>query len=271
MKPVSYITIILMLLVLPAMEGLAQEADNSDFWKGSTAYTIPKGQVEFGLLQPLRIGLSASVEVYVHPILFFVDPNLGLKIRLHQGTNLIIASTHNVYIPTPMLRLLQMKGAGGLISSQYSIPTMLTLYNGVFISKIINNSIVTLETGLFLSAGTSTLDKASSIDLPIIYPRLGSLYHQPEFLLGLNYNSKLADHLRYLLGAQTYIIPACAENFFFEQSGLVQWKPKTHFMLQVGYKLCYGRYPFGYQWTLLPDVDFVFHFGGQKGQTGNSK
>ena len=158
-----------------------------------------------------------------------------------------------------------MRGAGGIISSQFSIPALVTMYNGIVISRAINfNSILTLEGEFYFTIGSSSLYKNSSIDLPVIYPRLGSLYHQPEFMFSLAYTSNIAQHFGYMAGARAYVFPGVNENLFFEHSGMIQWRPGSHFMLQAGYKICYGRYAFGTQWSLLPDFDFVFQFHSKK-------
>ena len=265
MNRFQHIVIILLLTIQPVQEGFAQKADSSSLWLGETAFTMPKGEIQFGLFQPLRTGLSPTVELLVHPVLLIMDPNAGVKLRLHASDNFIISSEHSLYFPTPMLRLFQMRGAGGIISSQFSIPVLITMYNGIIISRYLNfNSILSLEAGFYFTLGASKLDNNSSIDLPVIYPRLESLYHQPELLLGLNVNSEFVHHFNYLMGARAYIIPGVKENLFAEQSGMIQWRPGSHFMLQGGYKLCYGRYSFGPEWNLIPDFDLVFHFHSKK-------
>jgi hypothetical protein len=263
MKKNSYLYLLLILLSL-AQQMQAQDSDSLALLKGPTAFTVTKGNLECGLFQPQRIGLTNKLELSCHPILFLIYPNAAVKVQIYKAKELVISSEHSLSCPSPAMKVFQMKGAGGLISSQYSIPLMISMYNGLLISKIISSrAIITINGGFYLSFGSSGLDKTSSIDLPVFYPRLGSLYHQPEILSGLKFNSILSNHLSYLLGAEVYIIPGVKDNLFIEQSGLLQWKPGRKFVFQAGYLLSYGRYPFGTQWNLLPNADIAYLIGSK--------
>jgi hypothetical protein len=46
-------------------------------------------------------------------------------------------------------------------------------------------------------------------------------------------------------------------RFFGEFSGLIFWNLSKKSKLGLGGRLCYGDYPFGTQWHLLPMIDFV--------------
>jgi len=41
------------------------------------------------------------------------------------------------------------------------------------------------------------------------------------------------------------------EKMAFEHKGLLSWQKSHRFQFCLGYKLCYGQYPFGSQWHLL--------------------
>jgi len=51
--------------------------------------------------------------------------------------------------------------------------------------------------------------------------------------------------------------PENSTDFFMEINGGIFWNIVKSAKLGVTAKLCYGKYPFGTQWHLLPYLDFV--------------
>jgi hypothetical protein len=239
--------------------------DNRNFISNRSAYGIDKGKCEFGLFQPLRYGVSRKVELSAHPVLFFLDPHLSAKIQWSEPCGFLISSEHGVAVPTPLLRFFQMKGAGGMISRQFTIPVMASVFNGVLVSKPLSGkSCATVKAAVLLAVNTKRLDKLSTIDLPVIYPRLAVFYRQPVINAALDIRHEFSRPLGVLAATEYFVVPGARNNFFFEHRLNLLWRPWNPVMVQAGYLLCYGRYPFGAQWHLLPAVDFVFHSGGKK-------
>lgn len=236
--------------------------DTAIFLSNRTAFTVPRGQLETGLIQPMRYGLSDRVELSAHPILIFADPQVMVKIQWKQAGRILVSSEHRIACPTPLMRIFTTSGAGGLISPQFTIPVMVSVYNGLIATgEFGDKSLVTVKTGIIFALGAGTLDRLSRIDVPVIYPREAVFYHQPVIDLALDYRFPVSGKLECLLTSEYFIIPGTRENFFFEHRLNLLWKPGTHILLQGGYRLCYGFYPFGNQWHLLPDIDIAFHFG----------
>jgi hypothetical protein len=258
-----YITLALCLINLP--KAYSQVTDQAEPLSNRTAFTVPKGSFEFGLFQYMRFGVSDKVELAAHPILIFLDPQLRVKIRLKGVNGYLLSSEHGFTLPTPLLRTFQMSGAGGLISTQYNIPAMVSFYNGLILSKMLgHSSVATAKAGITFVIGSGSLEESSSIDFPLIYPRLLPFYHQPVFDLGLDFRSEVMTSFFYLITTEAFIAPGTNENFFFEHRGNIGWKPGPKFMLQVGYRLCFGKYPYGPEWHLLPDFDLAFRLNPKK-------
>jgi hypothetical protein len=265
MKLLSTIYIVLVICSLNLVNAYSQETGHPDTLSNRTAWTVPKGSFEFGLFQYFRYGISNNVELATQPILLFLDPQLRAKIRLKGVNGYQLSSEHGFTVPTPMLRFFQMKGAGGLISPQYDIPVMLSFYNGLILSRMLgHSSAATAKAGFTIVFGSESLPPPSSIDYPLVYHRLLPFYHQPVFDFALDFRSEVLKSFFYLLTSEAFIAPGTSENFFFEHRGNIGWKSGPEFMLQAGYRLCFGKYPYGPQWQLLPDFDLSFRINSKK-------
>jgi len=53
-------------------------ADTS-IWSSGTAHSLPKGQWEVGLFQPLRYGMTDDQDIALHPLIALKLPNLVYK------------------------------------------------------------------------------------------------------------------------------------------------------------------------------------------------
>jgi hypothetical protein len=170
-----------------------------------------------------------------------------------------LTTEHGIFYPTQAMRLVTRKGAGGLISPEFTIPQMFSLHNGFLVScKPFKNAILSSHAGIAFSIKFGPLDKLSTIDLPIIYPRLAVFYHNPEFDVGMDFRGKIIPVFGWLFNVENFLLCHTKQNWFLENKGaLVYTSKKETFRAEIGYKLCYGRYPAGPQWHLLPALDLV--------------
>jgi hypothetical protein len=61
---------------------------------------------------------------------------------------------------------------------------------------------------------------------------------------------------------ENFILCGTPENYFLENKGvLVYTSKKESLRVEAGYKLCFGKYPYGPQWHLLPVIDLIFGIG----------
>jgi hypothetical protein len=64
--------------------------------------------------------------------------------------------------------------------------------------------------------------------------------------------------LGWLFNVENFILCNTQYNWFLEHKGaLVYTSKKETFRMEIGYKVCYGSYPSGPQWHLLPVLDVV--------------
>jgi hypothetical protein len=221
-------------------------------WSSGTALLLPEGRMEIGIFQPFRYGWTKSLEFSMHPLAAFIIPNLSLKWSHGQNNGYFFASRHSIIYPTLLLRSVSKEGTGGLISPEFNIPHMISIYNEVVMSKeVMANHLLSFKAGANFALKSGSLDQRTTIDLPIIFPRLAVYYHRFNFRFGSDLRGKFFRRWDYLLNTDLFYTPAGNENFAFEHEGLLLWNKSERFQFFIGYKLAYGEYPFGTQWHLL--------------------
>jgi hypothetical protein len=226
-------------------------------WSSGTAFLLPEGRMEIGIFQPMRYGWSKSVEFSIHPLAAFIIPNLSMKWSHGQKSGYKVATRHSISYPTLLLRTVSKKGIGGMISPEFQIPHMISIYNEVIVSKKLSSShLLSVKSGISFALKSGDLDENATIDLPIIFPRL-AVYHQGYgFRFGSDLHGKFYRKWDYLIDADVFYTPRGGENFALEHKGLLLWNKSERFQFCIGYKLVYGEYPFGSQWHLfLPILD----------------
>ena len=130
---------------------------------------------------------------------------------------------------------------------------MISLHNEVLFSKnIANDHLFTGKLGFTFAKRFADLDERTTIDLPIVFPRLAVFYHDYAFRFGYDIQGKLFKRWNYLVDGDLFYVPKADENIAFEHKGLLLWTKSSRFQLCFGYKLSYAEYPFGSQWHLLP-------------------
>jgi len=232
------------------------------FIRSNSAYTLPQGRWETGVFQALRYGCSPDLEISLHPVWFFILPNGSVKWShgVHRGWQ--ISSRHGFFCPTWTLRLIAKKGIAGILSPEFEVPFLLGLNQQLLLSKAVAAQwTVTWNGGIGVGLKSGSLDSRTTIDLPVIYPRMSMFYHRYHFYTGVDLAGPAVKRWRWLAAVQLFFCPQDQAGFAFEHKGLLLWSRSSRFQLCGGYKLIYGEYPFGHQWHLLPvlDVQWGWH------------
>ena len=227
----------------------------SGSWQPGTAHTLPEGQWEIGLFQPIRWGQSESRELSFYKLSSLLMPNITIKQRWSKSEALALSTMHTVLYPTPLLKTLQSplgKEAGApnmfaLISPEFEIPSMIILNNTAVATWALERGrVLTGKVGLSISLGGANLATESSIDLPLVYHRLAVLYNGWSLRLGIDLNGDIDKKLSYLVDGDLFLIPGIKGNMSFEHKGMLTWKRSPRFYISFGYKFIYGLYPDGY-------------------------
>lgn len=230
------------------------------------AVVMPEKSYEVGLFQPLRYSISDDFEISTHPLAFFVMPNIQAKKCYSEiSDRWIFASEHSLFYPTPFLKLVAKEGIGGLIANELNedIPHMVSMYNGILITcRNSGNSenFITFIAGVSFAMNAGGLDSRTSIDLPLVYPRL-QVFHEGY---GLKYgvNWQLFFNKPFILDTELEVFhfPSSNENLHIELSTFFSYidfddAKNKGVQYSIGCKLIRGEYPFGIQYHLLPMLD----------------
>jgi hypothetical protein len=237
-----------------------QDTITRNCWTDGTALNVPKHRWELGLLTLSRYGISDRVELSAHPLMFFLMPQVKVKIGWGEYSGFCLATEHGILYPTQFMRLVATEGTGGLISPEFTIPQMVSVANRFLVSyRPFGGSVLSAHAGITFAVKSGPLDPRTTIDLPVIYPRLAVFYNQPEIDAGIDFRGRFIPRLEWLFSIENFIVYGTEENYFMENKGVLAYTSKKETLrIEAGYKLCFGRYPAGPQWHLLPVVDLVF-------------
>ncbi|MBC8214831.1 MAG: hypothetical protein ISR90_00655 [Candidatus Marinimicrobia bacterium] len=222
-----------------------------------TANTIPKGQFEVGLFQPLKYGMTEKVELSTHPLAFFLMPNLTIKNKVGDGT----AARFSIYYPTYLLRLLTREGSGGLIAPDPTIPGiphMVSIRQELLVTKSFSSTIITAKAGFSIATKFGgELDSRTEIEFPTIYQRLNVFYNGHGFNSGLDIRHSFGK-LDILADVDIFYLPEDTNTTFIEHKSMLIWNKSNRFQTAVGYKLVYGEYTDGKDLDIVPVFDLVW-------------
>jgi len=256
--------------ILPFLIGIflctglfAQDSLTRVYWTDGTACNIPKHRWELGLFTASRVGITKNLELSAHPLMFFLMPQVKIKVGWGEFSGFRLATEHGIFYPTQAMRLVATKGTGGLISPEFTIPQMFAISNRFLVSyRPFKKALLTAHAGITFAVKFGLLDKRTTIDLPVIYPRLAVFYNEPEFDAGLDFRGQFIPRLGWLFNVENFIVPGTKQDYFMENKGVLAYTSKKETLrIEAGYKLCFGRYPAGPQWHLLPVLDLILGIG----------
>jgi len=237
--------------------GQAAVVEDKLFLFSNPAYTLPARRGAFALLHTARYGVSNRVELGFHPVAMFLSPDIEVKWKQIETDRYTWSSFHSVNYPSPLMRTVQISGAGGFISPEFIIPDVFAFQNGVLISTTLHDRhFLTGRALLEFAVNTKTLDDRTTVDLPILFPRSVVYYKGYGFVAGATAEGKLIGRFSYLVSTDVFLFPRGGLDVFSENKLCTVWRTGKKFMLLAGGVLTYGDYPFGRQWHLLPVMDF---------------
>ncbi len=240
----------IIVLVAVAEPCLAQHGGR---WIAPTAFTDTAGVRQIGLLSDGRAGLGSDLSVYAHPLMMFVAPTLELQVTWSEQTHSAIATYHRASVPTPLMLLVQTQGELGIVTPEASVGFLLGITNGVRASWEVDQAVITARLGIEIGIGDP--DPRTSVDLPILYPRMVALYQGWITEVGVVYERMLGSHFGTTLEATSFLND---QSLFIEITPRLSWHINEHWSIHVDPVITYGTYPYGNDWQLLllPDLTY---------------
>ncbi len=233
------------------------------FFSNDNALTIGDNNRQIGLFKPFIIG-TPEIEISTHPLLFLIKPNFKIKKYLGKRHNLDFAGRFGFDYPSLLLKTLEREGTGGVLSIDETIdpiPHLFILSSELLLTKKIAALQITNKIGLSLCPGCD-LDSRNIIDLPIIYPRM-KLYDSKILQnVGLDIKYFVSEKIKINTDLDFLIIPK--ENTFIEHKLLFNYFLSKKISFTTGYKLVYGKYPYGKYLDLFPLLDITFYWTDKK-------
>lgn len=213
---------------------------------------------------------SENLSLSLNPLSFFISPSVELKYSFYKDADLAFSSLHSVNYPTLLLSLVKSSGAGGFISPEFEIPNMVSVSNGLISTfKIDSLNYISAMILIDFALNNNDLNPATSIDLPVIFPRTAVLYKSlgisftciSENYIDKNFNFDGSVTLFSFPLTATKIDDEYPEHsnmrYFAEINTNLVWKVSKKVNIIGGAKLCYGEYPFGGKWHLLPNINLI--------------
>ena len=259
MKHLIKITFLLIGLGLFFQPLVAQENRS---WSAGTAYTVPQGVKETGLFQPVRYASSSTREWIYHPLLFPIYPNIAMKQQWKQYAGGQLSYRLGFQFPTMLLRAIRKNGTGGILANDHTVPQMPAMFRlrgELLYSKPFSQAILmTYKSGLALAIGGVGTDTRTTIDLPVIYPRMAVYYNGYQFNAGIDALWQIKPKLSILIDGDILWTPGWDYPLAFENKLLFAWYKSETFVLQFGWKHSIAKYPFGAQQHLIPIFDIMW-------------
>tara|TARA_B100000959_G_scaffold283960_1_gene354213 strand:- start:2191 stop:2772 length:582 start_codon:yes stop_codon:yes gene_type:complete len=169
------------------------------------------------------------------------------------------ASRHSLLYPTPLLNMLS-KGTkigsniASLLSPNFLMPPMVGISNDWLMSRSLPFADITLHAGIDLGIVIGDLDERSSIDLPLIYHRLGVYYNKWGLDLGVDVFRRFTKRFGIHADIDLRLLPGLNGNYDIEHKLLFIWTNSERFQFCTGYKFVFGEFPYGEESRFLPYV-----------------
>jgi len=242
-------------------------------WNIGTAKTLPPLDFRIAAFQPSSIGLTRTIELSSHPVLFFVAPNLSIKKQWYLK-RIIIATNHGFYYPSYALKLISKKSIADLPDANTIIPDIYVFRNELLVSKELGakqctaymepgvedktkNIIFTFKLGVqfALKSGNSTL---KAVDKPVLYQRT-SIYQDTTLLYtGFDVDGPLYKNINF--SADIDLLSLGFKEYAIEHKGLLIFNHNNRFSFIAGYKLSAGTYPDKFRFGIYPVIDLLWYF-----------
>jgi hypothetical protein len=260
---------LMLVIYLLNVNYIISQNDSTKFRLYGESAIVSQQSYKYSIFEVSEYRINQKFSIVGHPLMIFLSPSISLKYNFYNKNNLSISSVNGFNYPTILMNIVKAKGTGGFISPEFEIPNLFSIRNSIIATLLFEGNVfLTGSVGFEFALNNSKLEPGTSIDLPIILPRSLVYYKNVGFILMIETEGVLIKDFDFGCKSEIFFFPIkddkfdyeyqeTSNNIFWELSGNVFWNIRKSFKLGVGGRLCYGTYPFGDQWHLLPFIDFV--------------
>jgi hypothetical protein len=229
----------------------------------NTAFTVPKGRIEFGIMNPFTWGITDKIQLSSHPVMDILLPNISCKVNWLQIDYFYLASVHELNYPSLLLGTIAREGTGGILAPDNDIPNIFCLYNHAIGTLLLDKHIFSLKAGI--NAALSLPDtNFETIDYPLIYGNTAVYHSHLTVDIVIDYKTRIYNWLHGMVSLELLLIPEPLSTYEVRQTTKALFVLGKTFSIMAGYTMVAGEYPYGSDWKIIPLIDTLFSFGGRK-------
>lgn len=263
-------TLIVILFIV--LKNISIYAEDNFRFSDNNAGLPDKNDYYISLFTFSEYSLNDKYSISLHPLTIFVAPSAELKYNFYSDNEFKISTLHSISYPSFLMSLVKNSGTGGFISPEFDIPTMFSISNGVISTlKIDEINYLSAMLKIEFALNNSSLNPATSIDIPVVFPRMAVLYKNLNLNLTIITENQINKHFNFDGSISIFMFPLSDNNidfeypehsnirYFTELNTNLVWKAAKSVNIIGGIKLCYGEYPFGEKWHLLPNLNLIIY------------
>jgi len=229
-------------------------------WSNNSTDVLESGRKEIGLFSPLVFGLKDTMQISIHPVWFFIIPNIELKRYWKNAGFADISTIHSVTYPTLLYKVIARRGTGGILPEPSVIPQMFKINNAIIARRKFNNNInLSLKLGIDMTFAFGSSD-FPDIEFPVVYPRTYSFNNFLTPYAGINLTGKIYKSFYYDNNLSLFLLTTHNRGYIIEDEFKIQWNLSDKFAIKAGTIYTYGDFPFGKHSKFLPVFDLMFGF-----------
>lgn len=220
-----------------------------------SALTAPAGTLELGVFSYGKYALNERVELSLHPLGFFLWPELDAKLRWLDSGSFTFSTHHALSCPAWFLGAVAREGTGGLVDPNASIPATFQIDVGLLATwRLGPKSWATIQPLAQFGVGKST----PLLEFPFLYQRLVAV--NAGWMLGVNAGLEgiIADAVAYEISATYSHLPLPSVQSAFAVEAVVEARLllSRASSVPLGVRFAHARFPYGRSSHWFPYVDY---------------
>ncbi len=243
-------------------------SQNKTFWTVGTAATLPQGTFQTGIFMPLRYGYKHDLEIWGHPLWFFVMPNANIKKRWYRSSEAewIVSSNHGFSIPTLLLNKSNEKFPKYFETDTIKYPFLFTIKNELVITHLLDkgttcsppNYLLTVKLGLKYTVNGN--DTTPTINQPMLYTE--SMMYRYGWLWYVGADLEVHSNTFWDYSVDINFEKA-KDAFMLKHKALFVYPFRENFIFAGGYQFVFSPNPAS-NVGLYPIADIVYKFARKK-------